>query len=193
MKNSRTLSIHALSLLILLVLLLAGTMTKAQQTPSNFLAGLLRGIQVDSPQVFLWWGSGNHDSLKIDPLARELKEHQKGVWDFKLQSQTRWDSIKIFDIPVDFVLLRYFWAPGQYLGLRWVGMSLNPIYIEQAKTLFLRYMGNPNKSRNSHGRFLYSWHFKGELSVYLTNRKSSGSENGNVVLLITNPRVSGFL
>ena len=190
MKNSRTLSIHALSLLLLLFLLLAGTMTKAQQTRSDFLVGLLRGIQVDSPQVFLWWGSGNHDSLKTDPLFKlELQTHQPGVWD-KSQSQVRWDSVRVFDIPMDSIYLTYWWMPGRNQGLREVFMITNPAYAVRLKVLFMQYLGKPNKNRNKDGRFLYEWHDKGELSVWLSNYKFTGGRQKGVYLLITDPRIS---
>jgi hypothetical protein len=167
--------------------------SQAQDSPAEFLDSLLKGVQIDSPNVFLYWGSGYHDSLKTDPLLmRELKDHMLGVWDHSTNTtQVRWTSVKVFGIPMDSVYLRYFWPSNHVLGFHWTDLAFDPAYTQQMKALFTRYMGNPAKHRdNQHGRYFYMWHFKHILYVRMARGRFFARRNKGAWLWITDLRVN---
>jgi hypothetical protein len=169
--------------------------TRAQEAPAGFWAELLKGVPVDSPRTMLYWGSGTHDSLTADPrMASELRDHRRGVWNLSGQSQLLVQSERFFGIPVDSAYLHYFWPPDKNAGLRMVWIMVKPAYVEQVKDLFFRNLGKPEKSRsNKRGRFLYEWHYRGELSVWLANRRPVSRRGEGTMLLITHPRLDlGF-
>lgn len=182
-KNQRWL-VSALSAPMLLFFSLATNAAKAQEPTSKFMADLFNGIQVDSPKVFLAWGTGTQDSVRA-----HIGQNRLGVYDDKTQTQLRWDSLRIFDTPMDSIFMFYLWPPGRWHGLRQVSMCFNSVYVDQLKILFYRNLGQPAVARSKRGHFYYFWHYKSELSVYLSNRRSFGGKNGSNFLIISNPPV----
>jgi hypothetical protein len=137
-------------------------------------AAISKGILVDNPSFLLSWGG---------PIPDDTAYHLKIRRTFKVLTIVEWDSVKIFDMPMDSVFLHYVTANKpqtiQWQGFHSIYLYFEPGNTDRMKAIFEHLFGPPKTSRSKQGQFVYIWQTT-RFQAIITNRKRFGALNGHV-------------
>jgi hypothetical protein len=160
---------------ILTFMVLAINWARAQEPVVNGNdAPISKGIVIDSPRLLLSWGS---------PIQEDPDYHLKIKRFKRLLTVVKWDSVNIFDMPMDSIFMHYVTSPNpqtmHWQGFHSIYLYFKPEYTDRMRPLFEHLFGPPKTSRSKRGRFVYIWQTTRFFAI-ISNRKSYGALNGHV-------------
>jgi hypothetical protein len=137
-------------------------------------AAISKGIQVDNPSLLLSWGA---------PVPQDTAYHLKIRRIFKVMTIVEWDTVKVFDMPMDSVFLHYV-TPNRPQTMQWQGFHSIDLFFEpgntdRMKAIFEHFFGPPKTSRSKQGQFVHIWQ-TARFYAFISNRKRYGALNGHV-------------